>query len=365
MEIKITNNQLFSLTVSTSIGGSILVVSSVLSIIAKQDAWIVGLVTPLIGVFIVLLYCYLGSKFPNMTIVEIIKKILGKWIGSIVAASLVFLSFILCINLPWYVSNFLTTHAIPETPPYAINFLFVVAVVIAVIYGLEAIARVSELIFYFSSVLFIITILLLIPNIKIENIQPVLEHGIRPVLEGSIFLSAFITFPLINILMVFPKNIYDIKKARAAIIKGYLCSSFFVFIFLIVTILVLGFAITASSQYPTYLLGKEIKIGRVLTRLEFVVAIVWFATQFIINVFFYYSTLIGLSQLIGLKDYKKIAIPLGFIIFIMTGVIFPNVIYQGFWASIVWTPYIVTHGLILPLVLLIVYLIRKHIFKNV
>ena len=96
------------------------------------------------------------------------------------------------------------------------------------------------------------------------------------------------------------------------------------------TILVLGYAIAASTQYPTYLLGKEINIGTILTRLEFIVAIIWFATQFVVTILYFYSVLVGFSQIIGLKDYKKIAVPLAFIIFIMTEVIFPNVIYQGF-----------------------------------
>lgn len=305
MEEKITNNQLFSFTALSSIGGSILVVSSVLSIIAKQDAWLVGIMTPLWGVFVVALYCYIGSKFPNMTIIQMIKKVFGKWIGTVVAASLVFLSFMLSINIPWYVSNFLTTHAMTEVPSYDINALLVIAVVIAVLYGVETIGRVSELILYFVVGFIIIVVLLLLPNVKIENIQPVLEHGIIPVFEGSIFLSSFITLPLVNILMIYSKNVHNIKTAKKANIKGYLLSAFFIFMTLLMTILVLGYTIAASTQYPTYLLGKEINIGTILTRLEFIIAVIWFATQFVVTILYYYSALVGFSQLIGLKDYKK------------------------------------------------------------
>lgn len=359
MEAKITNNQLFCYTALSSLGGSILVASSVLSNIAKQDFWIVGLTTPLVGIFIVSLYCYIGSKFPNMTIIQMIKKVFGKWIGTIVAASLIFLSFILSANIPWYVSNFVITHAMTEVPPYAINGLLVIAVLIAVLYGIETIGRISELILYFVVGFIIIVALLLLPNVKIENIQPVLEHGIIPIFEGSVFLSAFTTLPLINILMVYPKNIDDIEEGRKIIIKGYLCSALLVFIILFMTVLVLGHSITASTQYPTYLLGKEINIGTILTRLEFIVALIWFATQFIVSIFYYYVALVGFSQLIGIKDYKNIAIPFAFIVFVLTEVIFPNVIYQGYWASIIWIPYIITHGLILPVLLFIVMKIRR------
>ena len=42
------------------------------------------------------------------------------------------------------------------------------------------------------------------------------------VFEGSIFLSSFITLPLVNILMIYPKNVYDIKTGKT-IIKVIYC----------------------------------------------------------------------------------------------------------------------------------------------
>jgi hypothetical protein len=46
----------------------------------------------------------------------------------------------------------------------------------------------------------------------------------------------------------------------------------------------------------------------------------------------------------------------------MSGVVFPDVIYQASWVN-VWLPYITTHGLILPLLLLLVHLIKKRMLK--
>ncbi len=64
---------------------------------------------------------------------------------TIVVVSFVFLCLTIACHLPWYIGNFLTIQTMPETPTYAINSIFVIAVIIAVLYGIETISRASEL----------------------------------------------------------------------------------------------------------------------------------------------------------------------------------------------------------------------------
>ncbi|HAN09564.1 MAG TPA: spore gernimation protein KB [Clostridiales bacterium] len=362
-KIKITNHQLFSLTANGAIGGSVIVIAAVVTSIAKQDAWIAALVTPAFGMLIIWIYWFLGSQYHGITFVGIIKNIFGKWIGLIVAACFVFLCVIISSHLPWYISNFMTTQTMPETPAYAINSLFVIAFVIAVLYGIETIARASELFIYFASILFFLAMILVLPNAKIENIQPVFEKGIIPILKSSVFLSCFLTFPLITLMMIYPINLTNISEAKKSIFKGYLWAGFIIFITIFMSILVLGSTITANSQYPTYLLAKEINVGIIFTRVEFLITAVWFVTQFMIGILFFYAGVIGLSELLGLKDHKRIVMPLGLITLVMSGVVFPDAIYQANWVNLVWPPYVITYGLILPVLLFLVFIIKKWIFK--
>ncbi|UNC91987.1 GerAB/ArcD/ProY family transporter [Candidatus Contubernalis alkaliaceticus] len=361
--IKITDHQLFSLTANGAIGGAVIVIGATLAGIAKQDAWITALITPLFGIPVIWVYWYLGSQHPNMTFVEIIKRILGKWIGFIAAACFVFLCLQIAAHLPWYIGNFITIQVMPETPAYAINFLFVAAFMIALLYGIETIARASEMFIYFVSFLFFLAMILVLPNANIENLQPVLENGVIPILKGSVFLSSFITFPLITLMMIFPVNINDMQQAKKALFKGYLFAGLIIFITILMSILILGAVMTAKSQFPTYMLAKEINVGIVFSRLEFIITALWLFTQFIIGLLFFYAGVIGLSQLLGLKDYKKIVIPLSLIILVMTEVVFPDTVYQVNWVNTVWVPYIITYGLILPVLLLLVFLIKKLVLK--
>lgn len=244
---KITSHQLFSLTANASFGGSVIVIASTLARIAKQDAWIGALLTPVFGIAVIWVYWFLGSRYPGATFVEILRKILGRWLGSIAAASYALLWLTTAYHLPWYIGNFIKTQAMPETPAYIINSLFVAAVVIALLYRIETIARASELFVYIASILVILTMILVSPNAKPENLQPVLEKGIVPVIKSSIVLSCFITFPLITLMMIYPANTANMPETKKSLFKGYLWAGFITFITISMTIMVLGSPITASS----------------------------------------------------------------------------------------------------------------------
>ena len=363
-KIKITNHQLFALTANYTCGAAIIVISARVTGIAKQDAWISALLTPVIGLLVVWLICFLGRQYPDMTFVEIIQQILGKWIGWFVAFSFTFYCFELGNQMAWYIGNFTTIHAMPETPSIAVNLVFVTVVLIAAFYGIETMARASEVFLYIISFLFISAMLLVLPNARLENLLPVFEKGIAPTFKGVLFLSSSLTFPLIAIIVVYPFNAGNLNGAKKSIFIGYLWGGLLLFISIIMSILVLGSTVTASSKYPIFLLAKEINLGTIFTRLEFIVAAVWIATLLIKGIIYFLVCVVGISQLFGLKDHKRIILPMGLITLVMSEVVFPDSIYQANWLNVVLTPFMATFGLILPVLLLIVFLIKKWTLKS-
>ena len=363
--IKITDHQLFSLSASTAIGGSVLVIASTMVGVANQDAWIGALLAPLFGMPILWIYWYIGSQYPEATFIGLIKNVFGKWIGTFVALTYIFQWFNLSFHIPWYIGNHMTTYVIPETPECVINLLFVIVNVVAVLYGIEALARFSEIAIYFTLILFSLAILLVSPNASINNIFPVLENGIVPPLKSSALLLCFTAYSYILVLMIYPVNVQNIKNARRQFFKGYLLCNFMGFASVIMCILVLGSKVTTKYQHPFYLLVKEINVGTIFTRVEFVIAITWLVTQFVLGTLFFYAFITGISEILGLKIYKRIVIPFGVAVLALSEVVFPNYPYQIDWVKMVWIPYATTHGLIIPVLLLITLLIKKKLFKKI
>lgn len=363
-KIRISNSQLFSLAACGAIGGTIIVVSSLLASIAKQDAWITALITPACGLLVIWLYYYLGKAYPDKTIIGISKKTLGKWVGIVISACYVFFFIQISYHITWHMGGFVT-HYYPETPEYIINGVSVIGMVVAVLYGVETFARASEIFLKIMSFFFLMAIILLLPKANVLNLLPVLEKGILPSLKATVFMMPFSVFTLVSLLMIFPANSNDLPWAGKAIGKGFLWGSLIVFIATIMSIMVLGSNISARTVFPTFLLFKEIDIAGIFSRLEFVIAIIWIISEFMINLMFFYAAVKALAEFLGLKDYRKIVLPLGLINLVMSGITFPDTIYQANWNSIVWTPYAATFGLVLPLIMLIVIFIKKKIFKRI
>lgn len=362
---KITNHQVFAFTATSAYSGSaILVISSTIVGIAKQDAWIsvlLALIFTILELFIIL---FLWSRYPGITYINIIKHVFGKLVGGILSGIFVLLCLASSAQVLWYMGNFVTTIAMPETPAFIIDLIFITVVVIALLYGLEPTMRANEIFFYLSSFLFILAILLVLPNAKIENLQPILEKGFVPIIKSSFILLCYIAFPNVILLMLYPNNAENTSKAKVAFIKGYYWGGFMIFISVIMPVLVIGSTLTANIQFPVYKLAMEINVGIIFTRLEFIVASVWMIALFIREILYTYAGVTGLAQLLGLKDHKKIILPLGLILLIMSQVTYPDAVYQGEWNRLVWPPLATTIGFIFPILLIITSLTKKQLFKD-
>lgn len=361
---KISNFQLFALIACFTTGTTVIAVPAGVASIAGRDSWITALITPILGLAFICMYYYLGKLNPGKSLIDMINSVFGKWVGFII--SLFFLIFICLLDaaqVSSYIGNFVQSEYMTETPIYALNLLIVACVVIGLLYGLEAIARSAEIFIFVVSALIFFTLFLDIPNIKIDNILPIFEKGITPTLKGSLLLSSYITWPIIVLMMIFPINTDLNKKTRNSLFLGYLWGGVICFLIITMAILVLGSTITARSEYPTYLMAKEVNIG-IINRIEGIISFAWILTESIRILLYFYAGVAGVAQLFKLKDYKKLVLPMGLVILICSGIVYPNSIYQTNWDTFTWVPFIITFGVMMPLILLIVSIIKDLLKKK-
>lgn len=352
--ILISNRQLTAFTTLIVCGYATFVISAAATTLAKQDAWIAAIISMIYGAITLWITSYLGSLFPDKAITEIIKLLLGKWIGGFVIVSYVFMCFVATCQIMWYIADFIATMYMPGTPFYALIIIYGIVLIIAMLYGLETIMRSSEIFFLIITAIFILETAMSTPNIKVENILPVMENGIGPILKSSIVIFAFSGMQMILLNSIYSLNVKDIKSAKRAMFKGYFGGMSIILVTILTAILVLGPVVTANSRFPTFLLAKEINIGMIFTRVEALTIISWILTILISSLLYFYNGVLGIAQLIGISDHKKIVIPYGLLQIVIAGVIYDNVPYQMDWDSTVWPLYIFTFGILLPILLLII-----------
>ncbi|WP_438347374.1 GerAB/ArcD/ProY family transporter [Paenibacillus sp. FA6] len=359
---KISIRQFTILVIFVTIGDSILILPYISSSFAKQDTWISGIVGLLVGLLAVYIFSMLGNLYPKLTLIQSIQKILGKWFGTLIAALFLLYPLITVVAYTRELGDFITTEMMAETPTLAVQILFTCIVIFAVRLGLEVIARTGEIFLPCIILLFLLLVIFLSPQAKMENLLPILENGIKPILHGSLSFIAFPFLELFVFIMIFP-YINQVKPIRRGFLQGALLGGIVLIILVVISILVLGADVTSRTIYPSYSLARRVSIGQFFERMEAMVALLWMLTIFMKTTFYFYVFTLGLAQLLKLKGYRMLTLPTGFLIIILSPIISPNITYYNKVLAEYWPYFVATCCLLLPLFLLAIHFIKNR-FKQ-
>ncbi|MFJ7887780.1 endospore germination permease [Lysinibacillus xylanilyticus] len=363
-DVKINSYQFLVLVILFTIGTSILTVPSALATVAKQDAWISTIIGTGIGLLVVWLFITIANWFPHLTYVQIIEKLFGRWIGKALSAFFVVITLLYASELLYYFGIFLNIHMLPNTPMVVLNILMAGIVVMGVRLGLETFARTAEILIVVFFIFFLILIVCISPEIKFENIQPVYEMGTKKIVQSSIFYVIVSSVDAIVLLMIFPSFVNKMKQAKKTFLIGNLIGGIVIIVITFLCVTVLGSEKTARAIYPSYELTKKINIGNFIQRIEGLMASLWIITLYIKTTLYFYVSVLGMAQILSLKDYRPLTLPLGMIAVILSLVIYPNIIYQKHFDDTTGNSLTLSIGLFLPLLLVVVYAIRKIMKKN-
>ncbi|WP_025717880.1 GerAB/ArcD/ProY family transporter [Paenibacillus sp. 1-18] len=118
----------------------------------------------------------------------------------------------------------------------------------AVRLGLEVLARSAEILFPLFILLYISFTGLVVSNIKLENIQPVLKAGFRPIWPAVLTFISTAYLPHIVLLMIFPASVNRSDQARKAFLIGSMIGGLILVVIVALAILVLGPDITGKKH---------------------------------------------------------------------------------------------------------------------
>ncbi|WP_169525177.1 GerAB/ArcD/ProY family transporter [Pseudalkalibacillus hwajinpoensis] len=359
MKREILSSRQFTWLVSLYIiGSSILIIPSSLAGEAKQDAWMAATLAGVIGILLVVFYSLFIKNFPDLTFVQANERILGKWMGKIVSLSFFSFTFLLAALVLRNIGDFFTTQILIETPLEVIFAVFLVVIIMGARLGIETIARACEIFFPWVFGLLFILVVLLLPEIKVENIQPVFDGGFKPILRATLPFIGLPFLELIIFLMIHP-SVNATKSIRRDFLKGTIVGGLMLFVVIVLCLLVLGVDFTARNAYPTYVLAKKVNIGQFIQRIEVIVAIIWMLSIYFKLVLLYYVSALGLSQVIEMEDYRPLLFPLGIITIVLAQISYPDIVYVQEFISKTWIFYASTYGFLLPVFLLLIARIRK------
>lgn len=322
---KISKHQLFCLVMMGQIGSTNL---WALGIEAKQDAWIVILISLLIGLGLVWLFTRLQSKLPAENIAEITQTAIGKVLGW----PLGFLYFLMftfnCTRNTSEFADLINMTFLQETPRTIIMIIFMAAMTYVLFLGIETFARVTEIILPLMVILIILIYLMVLVSGRMDfkELTPVLGNGIKPVLAAVYpvginfpFGLAFLFFQLWPYCLGLPG-----KEIRRTTLLAVFLSGLILTITLIIIITTLGTNIAANATIPLLEVIKLINIGEFITNIDAVGVLMIFIGGFYLGILNFFSAVLVFAKLFKINNYKWVLIPLAIFILWYAGVYEPN-----------------------------------------
>lgn len=331
---------------------------------ANQDIWISILISTLYTILFSIPILYLCNKFKDNTLVEYAHKIMGKTIGKLIGILIfIYLSFY-CLLQMIQLMLFIRSTIMPETPFYATLFFMLVTCTYIIYKGIECIGRISII---FTPIILSIIILFLLLTIKDMDIKVFL-----PIYADSTFSG--INFGAFNIgarfsdILIIGMIAPNIKKNEVTKVFTYTLIIFLTF-FLIVTVntlAVLGVEQSQHSNFPYFILTRQVDVFDFIQHIEHINVFGWFVGVFIKFSSYLYCATVAIAQVFRTNTNKPFILPTLIILyFLAINSPISKSVVNNYTSSQFILPYItLTFIFILPLILLMIYFIRRKSFIN-
>ncbi|WP_449539051.1 GerAB/ArcD/ProY family transporter [Ferdinandcohnia sp. Marseille-Q9671] len=310
---KISGLQLFYVIVGFEIGNTLIYG---LGAGAKQDAWLVLLLGMIGGLILMYVYTKLASYYPGDTLVEMIPKIIGKFLSyPIIILYISYFTYLgakACRDF----GELLASTILDETPMIVVIISFMALMIYCLRGGLEVFGRMGEIIFpvYLFSILLIWILLVTVDQFTLSNLLPVMGNSVQPILKE--LFPTVLTFPFgesIILTMFFPflTTKHKVRKIGMAII---LVSGVLLTFNLIMILSVLGPEIYSTQFYPLLSATRMVSIADFLERFDALIILLMVAGVFFKIGGWTYGAVIGISQLFKLKQSHSVTFGIGTII---------------------------------------------------
>ncbi|WP_026702745.1 GerAB/ArcD/ProY family transporter [Salibacterium aidingense] len=310
---KITPGQLFILIFLFELGSALLIP---LGLSAKKDAWLAILLGMGGGLCLFLIYQALYNYYPDILPTTYMQEITGKVLGKLLAFLYLIYFLYIAARVLRDFGEMLVTFAYDETPLFIINALLLFCIVYTVHKGIEVLARTGELLFVLLYFLAVIGFVLVVVSglIELNNLQPVLEEGIGPVIKTVVTETWYIPFgEVVVFTMIFP-YLNRPKHVKAAGLTGIALSGLNIVITMVVNISVLSYELVSRSQFPLLNTIQAIEVAEFLERLDVFFMIALITGGFFKIGLYFYAALIGTADLFKVNGLSRLIYPLGLVV---------------------------------------------------
>ncbi|MDF2958370.1 MAG: spore gernimation protein [Paenibacillus sp.] len=308
---KISALQMSLLIYANIVTTAILIVPGITYSYAERDMWLSPIWGSLLGFFTVYLVYQLNKSYPAETPIQYCQHIVGRIPGKVIGFFYVFFYLYSGGNTLRQYSDFIVGTFLNHTPNLIVMGILALASTFAVRAGLEVLARLSDMFVPILILLWLIIVLLLIPELEWKHMFPIMENGIIPSLKGAMAPAVWNTiFFLISSLLPFQT---DRKQGMKWGMFSVLAVMLTLLITNMSTLLLFG-GITGSFVFPVMSASRYISYADFFENMEAIVMAIWIGGTFIKLGLYHYVLALNTAQWLNLSDYKSLVLPFGLLL---------------------------------------------------
>ncbi|MDN3018412.1 GerAB/ArcD/ProY family transporter [Paenibacillus sp. BSR1-1] len=268
--------------------------------VKTPDVWLSVIIGGLIAIIAGVIMVKLSQQFPGKTIYQYSQVLLGKWLGGLLSLLIVGHFFTLAAYEVRALAEVTGFFLLEGTPIWAIIMPFMWVGLYLVFDGINPIARLFEIIFPITVVIFLLVTFMGFEIFEIDNVRPVLGLGLIPVLKG--IKTTVLAFLGPEIMLLLTAFMQKPNKATKVILVGIAIPMIFYIITVIMVIGALSIDGVVLRTWPTLDLIRSFEIqGLIFERFESLLLVIWIMQIFSTFTITYYAASLGLSQIFKMK----------------------------------------------------------------
>lgn len=312
---RISSIQLSLLTIFAIMGSNYLVMPRMVAS-AGGDGWLALIVGGVLSVLVAVSITRNQLRFPGETLAQYPQKLVGPFLGKLIALW-VAAEFVLMAAAGLRLqADTIKLFLLNQTPMDVIMVIMLFTAAYAVLNGIQALARLSQVFFPLILALLIFIFLLLQTSAKYQELLPVASGGWRPLASAS-FLSwgAYIGFGHIGLTMAF---LQKPRQGTMAIVRGQSAVILIYVVTYILAVAVLGVKQLQGLLFPVPDLVRAIEFPVFrIERAEGFMLVVWLLASYMALIIGFWGVALILSQVFGFNKHEPLVYPLLPLIFIL------------------------------------------------
>ncbi|MZQ87029.1 endospore germination permease [Paenibacillus sp. 5J-6] len=303
-DMVLTNRQIFWMMVSSQVIMTILLTTAPAIQLAKQDAWFSLLLSIAMATGIAYVCGKLASIFPDKSLIEFNRILLGKWLGGVISFLYLLVWIVILTVILKQFSLFITGTIMPRTPVFFIQIPMFLVVLYPTVHGVGVIARICELTGPIILIGIIGPLFLALNQLDKDRLLPIyIDTGLLPLMKGALPAAAFLGDCIMLLMLI--AFVAQRKQIVRHAVGGVLLSGVVTLISVVFSILMFGQNVAANYTYPMLMIVRSISIGGIIENLDAIVVTIWIMSVFTKLSLYLFVSSYGTSQLFGLKDWRK------------------------------------------------------------